>query len=189
MGLTLKEYAGLEFCRGSPLGISCEIWLTWQTHREVGILKIYHWHWFLATFLSVVYLCLSYGLFVPDWQFEALSSAEATGSTLYMVDIHGFKRSTAALEWMGKHSLCNFVLVSSNLAIIAIQGFYWKSPRDNLDELNNRLFGCSNATTELEERNRRLFMQAVVPSAALFLEEKHSHMVWSGLAVPAAAHF
>ncbi|KAK4759803.1 hypothetical protein SAY87_022934 [Trapa incisa] len=85
MGLTLKEYAGLEFCRGSPLGISCEIWLTWQTHREVGILKIYHWHWFLATFLSVVYLCLSYGLFVPDWQFEALSSAEATGSTLYTV--------------------------------------------------------------------------------------------------------
>ncbi|KAK4759837.1 hypothetical protein SAY87_022968 [Trapa incisa] len=57
------------------------------------------------------------------------------------------------------------------------------------DELNNRIFGCSNATTELEESYRRLFMQVVVPSAALFLKEKHSHMVWSGLAVPAARTF
>lgn len=29
---------------------------------------------FLATFLSAVYLCLLYGLYVPDWQFEVLPS-------------------------------------------------------------------------------------------------------------------
>ncbi|KAK4798055.1 hypothetical protein SAY86_030381 [Trapa natans] len=71
---------------GYLIAALCEIWLTRRTHSEVAVLKSYHWHWFLATFLSVVYLCLLYGLYVPDWQFEALSSAEATSSTLYTVE-------------------------------------------------------------------------------------------------------
>jgi heparan-alpha-glucosaminide N-acetyltransferase len=33
---------------------------------------------------------------------------------------------------MGKHSLSIFVLVSSNLAVIAIQGFYLTKPENNI---------------------------------------------------------
>lgn len=71
-------------------------------------------------------------------QFSLKAQGWVTDFTVYIlwqVDIHGFKRSTAVMEWMGKHSLCIFVLVSSNLAIIAIQGFYWKSPSNNLVSL------------------------------------------------------
>jgi hypothetical protein len=54
-----------------------------------------------------------------------------TCSTL-QVDVYGHRRLTRVLEWMGKHSLSIFVLVSSNLAVIAIQGFYWTKPENNI---------------------------------------------------------
>lgn len=54
--------------------------------------------------------------------------------TLYLlqVDVYGYRRLTSALEWMGVHSLGIFVFVTSNLAVIAIQGFYWKAPENNI---------------------------------------------------------
>lgn len=36
------------------------------------------------------------------------------------------------LEWMGKHSLSIFILITSNIAVILIQGFYWRDPRNNI---------------------------------------------------------
>ncbi|CAI0557658.1 unnamed protein product [Linum tenue] len=48
------------------------------------------------------------------------------------VDIYGYRWVTLPLEWMGKHALSIFIVVSSNLAVIVIQGFYWKSPQNNL---------------------------------------------------------
>lgn len=46
--------------------------------------------------------------------------------------MYGHRRLTSVLEWMGKHSLSIFVLVSSNLVVIAIQGFYWTKPENNI---------------------------------------------------------
>lgn len=51
---------------------------------------------------------------------------------LLQVDIYGYRYLTYPLEWMGKHALSIFILVSSNLAVIAIQGFYWKAPENNI---------------------------------------------------------
>ena len=51
---------------------------------------------------------------------------------LLQVDVRGFRRLAYFLEWMGKHSLSIFVLVSSNLAVIAIQGFYLRAPENNI---------------------------------------------------------
>lgn len=48
------------------------------------------------------------------------------------VDVYGSRRLTSVLEWMGMHSLSIFVLITSNLAIIAIQGFYWTAPENNI---------------------------------------------------------
>lgn len=36
------------------------------------------------------------------------------------------------LEWMGKHSLGIFILIISNVAVILIQGFYWRDPHNNI---------------------------------------------------------
>ena len=33
---------------------------------------------------------------------------------------------------MGKHALSIYVLVISNILVIGIQGFYWKSPKNNI---------------------------------------------------------
>ncbi|XP_052192357.1 uncharacterized protein LOC127801369 [Diospyros lotus] len=268
---------------GYIIAALCEIWLTSQRWTELGFCRNYYWHWCLACAFLMVYLGLSYGLYVPDWQFEALSStyplnpkngslfytvtcstrgdlgpacnaagmidryvlginhlymkpvyrnlkeckvssnawfagsspswchapfdpegilsslpaavtciiglqyghilaelrdhkqrlynwskfsvsflavgfslvlvgvplnksldtisymlvtsaaAGITFSAMYMlVDIYGYRWLTSPLEWMGKHSLAIFVLVSSNIAVVAIQGFYWKSPENNI---------------------------------------------------------
>lgn len=36
------------------------------------------------------------------------------------------------LEWMGKHSLSIFILITSNIAVILLQGFYWRDPHNNI---------------------------------------------------------
>ncbi|KAF8013440.1 hypothetical protein BT93_I1326 [Corymbia citriodora subsp. variegata] len=259
----------------------CEIWLSQRTSQQQHVVKSYYWHWSLAIFLSVIYVALSYGLYVPDWQFEVTSSSDALldASTLYsvkcsvrgdlgpacnaagmidryvignnhlyakpvyrnlkdcnissggqvsdnspswchapfdpegilssltaavtciiglqyghvlanlldskrrldnwfmfsatlfvpgiflalvgvpvnkalytvsymlitssaagvtfcalylLVDVYGYRQLTSLLEWMGKHSLSIFVLVTSNVAVIALQGFYWKVPENNI---------------------------------------------------------
>lgn len=38
-------------------------------------------------------------------------------------------------ELMGRHSLSIFILIPSNIAIIIIQGFYWKQPKNNIVSL------------------------------------------------------
>ncbi|KAB1207508.1 Heparan-alpha-glucosaminide N-acetyltransferase [Morella rubra] len=259
---------------GYIVGALCEIWFTHRTLREEGFFKGYYWHWCIVFSLSAVYLLLSYGLYVPDWQFtvpaSASSSPSSNDSHFYMVkcairgdlgpgcnsagmidryilgadhlykkpayrnleecnitadgqvtessppwchasfdpegilrwptnssssyfihedhmerlknwssfsvslfflgliltftgiplnkalytvsymlitsasagitfcalyllvDVYGHRRLTSVLEWMGMHSLSIFVLVTSNLAIIAIQGFYWSAPENNI---------------------------------------------------------
>ncbi|XP_070677080.1 uncharacterized protein [Malus domestica] len=48
------------------------------------------------------------------------------------VDVYGYRCMTYVLEWMGIHSLTIFVVVTSNLAVIAIQGFYLADPQNNI---------------------------------------------------------
>lgn len=51
------------------------------------------------------------------------------------VDIYEYKSPTYIFQWMGRHSLSIFVLVASNIAVIAIQGFYWRNPENNIVSL------------------------------------------------------
>ncbi|OAY71530.1 Heparan-alpha-glucosaminide N-acetyltransferase [Ananas comosus] len=50
----------------------------------------------------------------------------------FEVDVYGHRWTTFVFEHMGRHSLSIFILVPSNVAIILIQGFYWRSPNNNL---------------------------------------------------------
>jgi heparan-alpha-glucosaminide N-acetyltransferase len=61
------------------------------------------------------------------------ASAGITFCAFYLlVDVYGYRRLTSVLEWMGLHSLSIFVLITSNLAVIAIQGFYLTAPQNNI---------------------------------------------------------
>ncbi|KAL6219215.1 hypothetical protein ACLB2K_012421 [Fragaria x ananassa] len=61
------------------------------------------------------------------------ASAGMTFCALYLlIDVYGYRCITFVLEWMGIHSLSIFIIVTSNLAVIAIQGFYWTHPENNI---------------------------------------------------------
>lgn len=64
---------------------------------------------------------------------------EYTACSLLQIDVYGYRCITSVLEWMGIHSLSIFVLVTSNLAIIAIQGLYWSDPENNIVSVNRKL--------------------------------------------------
>ncbi|XP_054779273.1 uncharacterized protein LOC129287142 isoform X2 [Prosopis cineraria] len=106
-----------------------------QDHR--GRLKI--WMWFSVSFLALGLLMaligipLNKSLYTVSYMLATSAVSGITFSALYLlVDVHGYRRLTRALEWIGKHSLSIFVIVSSNLAVIAVEGFYWSTTENNL---------------------------------------------------------
>ncbi|RZB69332.1 hypothetical protein D0Y65_038903 [Glycine soja] len=55
----------------------CEIWLPAPRRKELGFIKSYYRHWFVAVVLLAVYSGLLYGLYVPDWQFDVSASTSS----------------------------------------------------------------------------------------------------------------
>ncbi|CAJ1972966.1 unnamed protein product [Sphenostylis stenocarpa] len=106
-----------------------------QDHKE----RLYNWMCFSLSFLALglilalIGIPLNKSLYTVSYMLLTSAGSGLTFIALYyLVDVHGHRRLTAVLEWMGKHSLSIFVVVSSNLAVIAIQGFYWNKPENNL---------------------------------------------------------
>ncbi|XP_019441570.1 PREDICTED: heparan-alpha-glucosaminide N-acetyltransferase-like [Lupinus angustifolius] len=52
----------------------CEIWLKCDdtVHSGLSLLWKYRYQGFVALFLTCIYLCLLYGLYVPDWEYKIL---------------------------------------------------------------------------------------------------------------------
>ncbi|KAJ6796122.1 putative heparan-alpha-glucosaminide N-acetyltransferase isoform X1 [Iris pallida] len=65
-----------------------------------------------------------------------LLTAGASGLVLtfiyYMVDVQRFRKPFLLLQWMGMNALIVFILAASELFPVAVQGFYWRSPSNNL---------------------------------------------------------
>ncbi|KAL3539096.1 hypothetical protein ACH5RR_002462 [Cinchona calisaya] len=106
-----------------------------QGHKE----RLYNW--FLLSFsfmalgllLSFVGIPLNKPLYTISYMLVTTASAGITLCLLYiLVDVYGWRGLTYVLEWMGKHALSIFVLIISNIAVIMIQGFYWKAPENNI---------------------------------------------------------
>lgn len=57
----------------------------------------------------------------------------------YIIDIKQFRRPFMLLQWMGMNALIVYVLAASELFPAAIQGFYWRSPKNNLVDLTQSL--------------------------------------------------
>ncbi|KAK4258481.1 hypothetical protein QN277_004924 [Acacia crassicarpa] len=97
------------------------------------------WMWFsvsflaLGLFMALIGIPLNKSLYTVSYMLVTSAGSGFTFCALYLlVDVYGFRRWTRVLEWMGKHSLSIFVIVSSNLAVIAVEGFYWSMPENNL---------------------------------------------------------
>ncbi|KAI4340606.1 hypothetical protein MLD38_025425 [Melastoma candidum] len=56
----------------------CEIWLKRDGNASSGydLLHKYRHHWALVMVLTVLYIALTYGLFVPDWHYQLPSQSE-----------------------------------------------------------------------------------------------------------------
>ncbi|WJX36318.1 hypothetical protein P8452_24212 [Trifolium repens] len=125
--------------------VSCIIGLQYGhilAHLEDHKGRLYHWLGFsvsflaLGGFLALIGIPLNKSLYTISYMLLSSAASGLTFMALYvLVDVYGHRRLTSVLEWMGKHSLSIFVLVSSNLAVIAIQGFYWTKPENNIVHL------------------------------------------------------
>ncbi|XP_071702997.1 uncharacterized protein [Rutidosis leptorrhynchoides] len=67
----------------------CEIWLPRQILKKEAVLRNYIWHWCAVFFLCAIYMGLTYGLYVADWQFKDLHSLSSliseNGTTTHVV--------------------------------------------------------------------------------------------------------
>ncbi|KAF8405435.1 hypothetical protein HHK36_010341 [Tetracentron sinense] len=106
--------------------------------------RLFHWIIFsvsllvLGFFLAYIGIPLNKSLYTISYMLLTSASAGITFCALYLlVDVCGYRCLVSVLEWMGMHSLSIFVLVTSNLAVIAIQGFYRASPENNIDSANS----------------------------------------------------
>ncbi|GAB2219476.1 hypothetical protein Droror1_Dr00007112 [Drosera rotundifolia] len=109
-----------------------------QDHND----RLFHWSLFssssliMGLFLALVGVPLNKALYTISFSMVTSAAAGFTFCALYLlVDVFGYRSITSVLEWMGIHSLAIFILVTSNIAIIAIQGFYWRVPQNNLIHL------------------------------------------------------
>lgn len=87
----------------------------------------------LGLFLALVGIPLNKSLYTFSYMLVTSATAGITFSLLYiLVDVYGYRFLVSPLEWMGKHSLAIFILITSNIVVIAIQGFYWEDPENNI---------------------------------------------------------
>ncbi|KAL4567445.1 hypothetical protein LXL04_023029 [Taraxacum kok-saghyz] len=67
----------------------CEIWLPRQTSKKEPFFRVYIWHLCAVILLSAIYMGLTYGLYVADWQFKDLYSLSSliseNGTTIHTV--------------------------------------------------------------------------------------------------------
>ncbi|CAI9104795.1 OLC1v1003557C1 [Oldenlandia corymbosa var. corymbosa] len=106
-----------------------------QDHKE----RLYNWSLFSFSFmalgllLSFLGMPLNKSLYTLSYLLVTVGSTGITFCLLYvLVDVYGWRGVTFVFEWVGKHALSIFILVTSNIAVITIQGFYWKSPDNNI---------------------------------------------------------
>lgn len=105
-----------------------------QDHKE----RLHRWSilsaltFILGLYLTFMGIPLNKSLFTVSYVLITSACAGFVFCTFYLlVDVWGYRWLTAVLEWMGVHALSIFVLLTSNIAIVVLQGFYWRTPDNN----------------------------------------------------------
>lgn len=92
-------------------------------------------------FLDVLGMPLNKALYTFSYMCITSGAAGLLFSTIYsFVDMFGYRRPTVLLEWMGLNALLIYALAACDLFAAAIQGFYWKSPQNNVVTAVEALF-------------------------------------------------
>ncbi|KAG0453248.1 hypothetical protein HPP92_025912 [Vanilla planifolia] len=106
-----------------------------EDHKD----RLRYWLLFSVSFFSLGLFLVFIGhplnkqLYTVSYTLLTTGSAGLTFCALYLlVDVRGCRCLTFVLEWMGKHSLSIFILVASNVAVICVQGFFWRNPKNNI---------------------------------------------------------
>ncbi|KAH9618580.1 hypothetical protein KSS87_017909 [Heliosperma pusillum] len=106
-----------------------------QDHKER-----LHWWSVLSVYCSIIGLLLvalgapmNKSLYTVSYTLVTSACAGFTFNAFYLlVDVWGYRWLMSILEWMGVHSLGIFILLTSNIAIVVLQGFYLGSPKNNV---------------------------------------------------------
>ncbi|GLU06652.1 hypothetical protein SLE2022_236610 [Rubroshorea leprosula] len=65
----------------------CEIWLKGDDHAasELSVLKKYRFQWAVVLVLTIIYISLLYGLYVPDWEYQIPVAASLSEPKIFSV--------------------------------------------------------------------------------------------------------
>ncbi|KAK8967531.1 hypothetical protein KSP40_PGU006401 [Platanthera guangdongensis] len=89
-----------------------------------------------ACVLVVLGMPLSKPLYTLSYMFlTAGASGLALSFIYYLVDVKHIRKPSLLLQWMGMNALLVYVLAACELFPAALQGFYWRSPSNNLVNL------------------------------------------------------
>lgn len=92
-------------------------------------------------FLDVLGMPLNKALYTFSYMCITSGAAGLLFSAIYFfVDMSGYRRPTVLLEWMGLNALLIYALAACDLFAAAMQGFYWKSPQNNVVTVVEALF-------------------------------------------------
>lgn len=126
-------FVGLQF--GHILGI-------FQAHKQ----RVLLWSVFSFSLLVVGYILeilgipLSKALYTLSFMFiTAGASGLVLTAIYYIVDIKQLRKPTVLLQWMGMNALIVYALAACDIFPAVIQGFYWRSPENNLVDASEAL--------------------------------------------------
>ncbi|CAA0831971.1 Protein of unknown function (DUF1624 [Striga hermonthica] len=87
----------------------------------------------LGFFLNLLGVPFSKPLYTLSYMFITAGASGFLLTAIYfMVDIKCIKKPTMIFKWMGMNALIVYALAACDLFPAALQGFYWRSPENNL---------------------------------------------------------
>ncbi|XP_019453430.1 PREDICTED: heparan-alpha-glucosaminide N-acetyltransferase-like isoform X2 [Lupinus angustifolius] len=94
----------------------------------------------IGSILQILGIPVSKALYTLSYMFI---TAGASGLVLtviyYIVDIEHLRKPTVILQWMGMNALIVYALAACDIFTAVIQGFYWRSPENNLVDATEAL--------------------------------------------------
>ncbi|KAI0510785.1 hypothetical protein KFK09_011394 [Dendrobium nobile] len=100
--------------------------------------------WSMSSLVLLLFACivallgvpLSKPLYTLSYMFlTGGASGVALSFIYYLVDVKHIRKPSLLLQWMGMNALIVYVLAAGELFPAALQGFYWRSPSNNLVNL------------------------------------------------------
>ncbi|XP_011079594.1 heparan-alpha-glucosaminide N-acetyltransferase isoform X1 [Sesamum indicum] len=94
----------------------------------------------LGYLLSVLGVPYSKPLYTLSYMFITAGASGVLLTAIYLiVDVKCIRKPTVIFQWMGMNALIVYALAACDIFPAAVQGFYWRSPENNLVSFSERL--------------------------------------------------